>query len=186
LQDVRLAGPLDALIDSVDPQRFDVDDRAARLGFDWLCWNGVVTRHRAVERLVRSAPDHVGAGRLLDLLGGQRFARCESDEERHLGELLARFDPPAEPQVPVSPRVRVDWYFRTLRLAVEYDGGVDHDGPSGRSGDARRDAILADLGIAVVRYRAADLRDDAALLSSLASRLTLRAHHLGLPAPTFR
>jgi very-short-patch-repair endonuclease len=58
----------------------------------------------------------------------------------------------------------VDFYCPALKLAVELDG-APHVGPDGQGHDLQRTAILATVGVRVVRIRNSDL--SAARLRSL-------------------
>src|SRR4051795_6949535 len=58
-------------------------------------------------------------------------------------------------QHPVGPYV-LDFYCPALRLAVEVDGAA-HDIPDQAGRDLRRDAWLAEQGIRVRRFLAADV-----------------------------
>jgi hypothetical protein len=138
------------------------------------------------ERLRTRVPQLLGPGTdaeslltLLDLGG----LAPESEGERTLGRLLQTFEPRPEPQVWVTPTRRVDWYFRTLRFAYEYLGSVDHRGAAQRIADDERDAQLRDQGIRLGYVTADDLRDEATLLATVAGRLVVRAHELGVAAP---
>jgi hypothetical protein len=185
LGEVRLATVDDALVHSVR-WRDELGDRTLRLACDWLGWRGLLDRNGFLQRLVRQAEADPDAAALLEVIGGLVLGRCESDGERTLGVLATRFDPPPEPQVWLPGPRRADWYFEALRLALEYDGRVDHAGEAGRLADRDRDEGLEAHGIVVVRFTDADLADEAACVARLASRLTLRAHELGIHAPTYR
>ncbi len=179
---VRLAAPADAVVDAVG-WRAELGDRTLRSAVHWLGWRGLVDRDRLLADLVDRAPREPDARGLLEVLGGIELARCESEPERSLGRLLACFDPRPDAQVWVSPHRRVDWFFPSLRLAVEYDGEVDH--PRGSTSDARRDEELRRCGIEVVHVTREHLRDRQALLLHLTGVLARRALELRVPAPSF-
>jgi hypothetical protein len=179
---VRLADPGEAVIDAVE-RRAELGDRLLRSAVHWLGWRGLLDRERFLAELVERAPGDPNARGLLEALGGLELGRCESEPERSLGRLLACFEPRPEPQVWVSPHRRVDWYFRSLRLAIEYDGAVDH--PPGATADGRRDAELRRLGITVVHVTRDQLRDRQKLLRHLAGVIVARALELQVTAPTF-
>lgn len=183
--EVRLAGPLDALIDAARFREV-VGDRRLRLAYDWLRWRGLIDRDRVGRRLEELADVDVGARQLLEVLDGPGGLDSESDGERKLGRLAMRFDPPPEPQVYVTPARRADWYFRGLRQILEYLGSVDHDTLLGRIADDERDAELAQHQIRVRYVRRQDLDDVPALVASIAGTLAVRAHELGVAAPTLR
>jgi hypothetical protein len=170
----------------VDGFRDTVGDRRLRLAFDWMRWNGLVSGTRLSAHLAALAEQaDPGAHAVLDALGATGTAP-ESDGERQLGGALCRFSPPPEPQVWVTPRRRVDWYFRALRYGFEYLGGVDHGAVAGRIDDDERDRELRAEGIRLVYVTAADLAESTTLLGTIASTLTVRAHELGVPAPALR
>ena len=64
-------------------------------------------------------------------------------------------------QHPFGPYV-LDFYCPSARLAVEVDGAA-HDFADRAAGDERRDAWLADRGVCVLRFMAADVLDDERL-----------------------
>lgn len=59
----------------------------------------------------------------------------------------------------------VDFYCAEHRLAVELDGGI-HESVEARARDEKRDAVLAGLGVTILRIRNTELTP-----ASLASRL---------------
>lgn len=185
LGEVRLASPADALIDACR-WRSELGDRRLRLAYDWLRWRGVIDVARVRRTLDARARDDEGARQLLDLLGGRDGLVPESQGERDLGALLRRFDPAPAAQMWVTDRRRVDWYFARIRLAVEYQGPVDHDTEAGRRADAERERELDAVGLVVVQVRRADLDDPEALAARLAGRLALRAAELDVDPPRYR
>jgi hypothetical protein len=86
----------------------------------------------------------------------------------------------------VTPHRRVDWWFRSLRYGLEYQGSVDHATLAGRIADADRDLELVRDDIRLGYVTAADLRDVGALTARIASALVVRAHERGCPSPRFR
>ncbi len=68
-------------------------------------------------------------------------------------------------QHPFGPYV-LDFFCPEHALAVEVDGAV-HDGAGQAAHDERRDVWLAQRGVRVLRFRAADLLSDAARLDVL-------------------
>ncbi len=182
--EVRLVGPIDALIDSA-AFADELGARRIRLAHDVLRWRGLLAPGRLTERITalgRSAPGGSELAGLLDL----DLREATGDGERRLGELLARFEPPPEPQVWVTPNRRVDWWFRSVRYGWEYQGSVDHGTRVGRTRDAERDAELRRDGIRLGYIDDADLRDETALLATVAGALAARAHELGVAAPRLR
>lgn len=178
---IRLTLPGDALVHSTR-WRDELGDRTLRLGCHWLGWRGHLDRDAYLRRLVRRAGADPAAATMLEILGGERFARCESDGEIDLGCILSGFDPAPTPQVWLHPGRRTNWYFDLLRLAIEYDGGVDHQDAAA---EAQRDRELAEEGVQVLHVTPADLLDEAALLARIVTALTLRALEFGVPAPTY-
>lgn len=181
--DVRLTTVGDALVHAVR-WRDELGDRVLRLGFHWLCWQGRLDRDTYVARLTARFGADPLAATLLDIIGGRDAAVCESPGEIVIGQVLAGFDPAPRPQVRIG-RYRVDWFFEQLQLAIEYEGVVDHTGPTDRDADARRERDLAAAGIEVLRFTAADLRDLTALQVTLVTTVARRALELGVSAPVF-
>lgn len=178
---VGIAGPTDALLDSM---RFQppISHRRLRVAHDRLRWSGRLRpgelQQRAHERgLLRALASH----ELLRIDGSE----ATGDGERMLGTLLRGFRPAPEPQVWVTPDRRVDWYFRALRVGVEYQGGVDHAHARGRAQDRVRDEELARTGISLVYVDADDLRHERTVISRVAAVLVARAHELAVTAPTY-
>lgn len=181
--EVRLTSPADALLDAAR-WREELGDRALRIAYDTMRWRGLVTSARIEELLEQRAPTDAGAAALYAVLDGE--VRSESEGERRLRPVLSRFDPAPEPQVWVTPRRRVDWYFRPVKVAVEYLGGVDHAYAAGRAADDVRDAELAEQSIRVLYVTDADLHDPDTVLASVAGLLALRAAASGATAPAVR
>jgi hypothetical protein len=177
--EARIAHAADALLDAA-AHATDVRPRALRLAHDRLRWTGHV---HAGQLTTRAEHLQLQQSRLLDELLAMDRTAATGDGERTLERILARFDPPAEPQVWVSPRHRLDFYFRDIRLGIEYQGRADHATEAGRRRDRIRDEELARAGIRLLYVTAEDLRDERALLARIAGALTARADELGLPAP---
>jgi hypothetical protein len=179
LGEVGCVGPVDALLDTAltVPQ---LPARDLRLAHDRLRWAGLLApgqlRARAEELGIRR---RLAGHELLEMDG----SASESDGERRLGRLLSRFAPSPEPQVWVTPDRRVDWYFRTVRTGLEYQGVTDHASAHGRARDERRDRELRHAGIRLSYVTAADLRDERTLVATVAGLLAARADELGVEAP---
>ena len=62
----------------------------------------------------------------------------------------------------------VDFYCPTLRLAIEVDGGQHYE-PEGMERDAIRTAELGSMGITVLRFSNADIKEN---LSGVCSSIT--------------
>lgn len=179
LGEARIAHAADALLDAA-AHAPDVPPRALRLAHDRLRWTGHVHAGQLTTRAERLK---LRESRLLDELLAMDVTASTGDGERTLERILARFDPPAEPQAWVTPRHRLDFYFRGVRLAIEYQGRADHATEAGRRRDRVRDEELTMAGIRSLYVTAEDLRDERALLARIAGALTARADELGLPAP---
>ncbi len=184
LGEVRVAEPADALIEPAS-RAPGVRPRALRLAHDRLRWTdrlqpGQLTAR--AQRLRLGTVSHVSCGLLGELLEMDGTS-ATGDGERALARVLRRFDPPAEVQVWISPRHCLDFYFRTLRFAVEYQGRADHATEAGRGSDRVRDEELTAAGIRLIYVTAEDLHDERALLARLGAALTARADELGLAAP---
>ena len=180
--EVLVAQPMDALLDALC-LRPTPDSRSLRLLHDRLRWSGVLRpgdlRERAAQRRILDRQDLAG---LLQL----DSTRATGDGERRLGELLGCFDPPPEPQAWVTPHRRVDWFFRSVRLGVEYQGALDHDHAEGRARDRARTEELDQAGVRLLFVTAADLANERALLTHVGSALVARAQLLEVDAPRFR
>lgn len=182
--EVRLASAVDALIDSA-LWRGRVTDRSLRVARDQLGWRGLVSGD-ALDRRIEERGEHDPAVRaFLELFDGCDLS-SQSEGERRLGELLARLLPSPEAQVWVLPHRRVDWYLRLVRLAIEYQGGIDHAHADGRRLDAARQAELAAADIEVFYVTDADLRHPAMLLAAIVRVVERRAAELGVPPPRLR
>jgi hypothetical protein len=184
LGDVRLATPVDALVESAlfRPQ---VRDRSLRLAKDQLAWRNLADAGALRRRLDERGPDDPAVMAFLEAMDGAEL-HSESEGERGLGGALTRLDPAPEPQVWVTPHRRVDWYLRLLRLAWEYLGDVDHASVGARRADAARDDELRLAGIRVLYVTKQDLRDPAALIATIMGAVAARADELGVPAPVLR
>jgi hypothetical protein len=181
--EVRVAAPLDALIDAAAFVE-DVGERRIRVAWDHLRWEGVVRTNRLAPRLAELrdiAPGAVILERILRDAGG---LRVESEGERSLAPILDCFDPRPERQAWVRPGRRVDYYFRPVRMAWEYLGRADHAAVADRIADDERDVELRRDGIRVQYVTAGDVADPVALLGRVAGALTIRAHELGVAPPT--
>ncbi len=182
LGEIEVAGTTDAFLDTIRLAG-DLPPRRLRLAHDQLRWAGMLRpgelRARATEL---ELPEHVLAHELLAVDG----VAATGDGERALGRLFRRFSPSPEPQAWVTPQRCVDWYFRTVRTAVEYQGVVDHAGETGRAADGRREQELRRAGIHVLYVTAADLADEPVLLTSIAGALAGRALELRTDAPRLR
>lgn len=179
--DVRVAGPVDALIDSAAFVEV-VGERRLRVAWDHLRWDGIVRTRRLAQRLEQVRGVVPGATMLEGILRDGGGLEVESEGERALAPVLDGFDPRPDRQTWIGRR-RVDFLFRPLRLAYEYLGAVDHTSVERRLADDRRDEELRRAGVRVQYVVAADLADPVALLGQVAGVLTVRAHELGVPTP---
>jgi hypothetical protein len=180
--EVRVASPLDALIDSAGFLD-QVTERDLRVAWDHLRGKGLVTAGRLERRLDEFRGSCVGATELSRILESAGGTRIESEGERLLAPLLNCFEPAFEPQVWITPRRRVDFYSRRCRYAYEYLGAVDHGFVASRLADDDRDQELRAEGIRLGYVTKADLDEPTALLATIAGTLTVRAHELGVEPP---
>lgn len=174
--------PTVALVDSA---RWlgSLSERQLRVGLDAARWRGLTSTDRVIARSQQLGQRDPGAAFFLELLDAGH-AIPESEPERTLGHILRAFDPAPEPQVWVTPRRRVDWYWRSLRLAVEYLGAVDHGGTAQRAGDVAREDELGAMGIRVIPVVAADLARPDDLRAWMRVVLARRARELATTAPS--
>jgi very-short-patch-repair endonuclease len=110
-----------------------------------------------------SSPGRRGATRLRALLADAvEPGQVESVLELRFLELCAAHDlPRPRTQAQLGPW-RVDFWFPSLRVAVETDGARFHATAAKRARDARRDAALEAAGVRVLRLRWADVTGDPA------------------------
>ncbi|MGH8905816.1 MAG: DUF559 domain-containing protein [Egibacteraceae bacterium] len=139
------------------------------VGIDSARWLGL-TR---VDRLLRCAEcyhRHRGA-RLIRELVASGALDYESKGERGLSALFSDYDPPLETQVWITPKIRVDFLWRDVRMILEFDGKRHHGLPHDREDDEKRDLQLERLGYHVEHVTGADLANPAALRARI---LTVR------------
>jgi hypothetical protein len=179
--EVRIAAPVDALIETA-LWRPRVTDRAIRVAYDQLRWSGRLSVAGLERHLERRGSDDPAVIAFREAVGSADL-RSESEGERRLGPVLTRLRPLPEPQVWVTPKRRVDWYLRYLRLGWEYLGDVDHGSSEARAADAARDEELAAAGVKLLYVTARDLEDPPALLTSMMGAIVSRADHLGVEPP---
>ncbi|WP_052668250.1 hypothetical protein [Nitriliruptor alkaliphilus] len=183
--EVRLTRPEDALVHSVR-WRAELGDRALRLGCHWLGWRGLIDRDRFLHQLVARSDVDPDAARFLEVMGGVALGRCESDGERHLGDIALGFLPAPRAQVWLRPARRSDWLFLEHGVALEYQGDVDHGGIANAQADAQRERELLEAAdVVVLNVTDRDLRDESALVARIVTELTLRAYERGIPTPTY-
>lgn len=146
--------PVAALVDAVAA----LEPRERRVALHVLRRRGHWSEQRfQLEAAGRGASD-TGIAILMEMIA-DGVLDSDSAEEVGLGERLLAIDARFEAQVWVTPRIRVDWLLRLLRLIVEYQGEVDHAGEEARKRDARRMRDLERLGMLVVPVAAADVGD---------------------------
>jgi hypothetical protein len=180
--DVRVAGPLDALIDSAGLLG-DGRARDLRVAWDHLRGKGLTTPDRLQRRCDQLRGSSPGVSILESILERAGGHEIESEGERTLAPILSCFEPAFEPQVWVVPGRRVDFYCRRCRYGYEYLGEVDHVCVAQRLADDERDAELRREGIRLGYVTKHDLRDPVALMATIAGSLTVRAHELGVTPP---
>lgn len=142
---LRIAAPVRALVDCGRPA-FECSDDLLWTGYDSARWQGLITTSRFIAELDRSGPRDAGAARWRSI-ADERSLRAESLKERELDTTLQGFDPVPEQQVWVTPRRRVDFFWRSIRLVVEYLGKAAHDHSRARAADAVRDEELEGISI---------------------------------------
>ena len=181
---LRIAAPVRALVDCGQPS-FDCSDELLWTGYDGARWQRLITTSRFIAELERSSARDAGAARWRSIADG-RALRAESPKERELDTTLQGFEPMPEQQVWVTPRRRVDFFWRSIRLAIEYLGKDAHDHGRGRAADAVRDEELEEISIRTLYVAQADLADSGALAAWLAAAIDRRAAELGVAAPVRR
>jgi hypothetical protein len=180
----QFAVPVDAYLESA-PHLEDLGERAFRHAYDRLRFRSGVTEVMLRRRARALLPGVAEIADLLALLEMDGLA-VESEGERRLGRHLARFSPAPEAQVWLATGHRVDWYFRDLRVAIEYQGRLDHTGVRNREADEERRVALDRLGVVVHPVTHEDLDRPEAFIAVLAGLLAVRAAKLGVPAPRLR
>lgn len=180
---VRVAAPLDALIDSAGfADR--IGDRLVRVAWDQLRWDGKLRTHQLAPRL-RELRATRGVREARRILGGDADVRIESEGERRLHQFLRRFEPRPEAQAWIGAR-RLDFLFRTVRYGYEYLGDVDHAHVAARIADAERTDELRRSGIRIGYVTRRDLDDEGGFLATVAGTLAVRAHELGVVPPVLQ
>lgn len=183
-QGLPIATPTVALVDSARAIGA-LTPRQLRVGFDAARWAGLTSAERVLERARKLGARDPGARFFLDFLQDDGGVP-ESEQERLLGSIVSSFDPAPEAQVWVTPRRRSDWFWRYLRLALEFLGRTDHLHPDGRLADRAREEELEDVGVRVVSVVAEDLRRPDDLRAWLRFVLDRRARELGVDPPVQR
>lgn len=171
----------------VDTARFAdlLGHRTVKLAYDVARWRGLVTVEGVRSRCCQLGTADPGAAYFLGM--DERLElTAESDGERALGQVLSVFEPAVEAQVWVLPDVRVDWFWRVVRIAFEYQGEVDHSTARDRIHDSGRSAKLESVGVLTVPVVAADLADAEGLRAWAAALATVRARELGVDPPVSR
>lgn len=180
----RFALPVDAFLES-SPSLPVIGERAFRNAYDRLRFRFGLREHQLRRRATVLLAATPAISELLQLLEVDDLA-AESEGERRIGRYLARFSPAPEAQVWIAAAHRVDWYFRDLRLAVEYQGRLDHGGHHNRERDATRERALAQLGVAVHPVTHEDLDRPDVFVQTLAGAMAVRAAKLGVATPRLR
>lgn len=183
-QGLPIATPTVALVDSARWVA-TVGERPLRVAFDAARWAGLTDAGRVLTRARELGPRDRGARFFLDFLQDDGGVP-QSEQERLLGGVVSSFDPAPEAQVWVTPRRRSDWFWRYLRLALEFLGSTDHLHPDGRLADRAREEELEDVGVRVVSVVAEDLHRPDDLRAWLRVVLDRRARELGVDPPVQR
>ncbi|HSK24706.1 MAG TPA: hypothetical protein VK906_16085 [Egicoccus sp.] len=179
---VKVAGPLDALIDSAGLLD-GFEERDLRVAWDHLRGKRLASIDRLEGRLAQRRGSSPGVPVLEQVLDRGGGLRVESEGERRLAPVMNCFEPAFEPQVWVTRRRRPDFYSRRCRLACDYLGEVDHAYVAQRIADDERDDELRRERVDVFYVTKRDLEEPEVLLGTLAGRLTVRAHELGVRPP---
>lgn len=178
LGSLTLAAPVRALVDCGRPS-FGLTDETLWTGYDSARWKNILSTGRFLHELTGSSRRDPGAVRWRSI-ADERLLRLESPKERSLDELMRTFDPAPEVQVWVTPSRRVDFFWRRLRLAIEYLGAKDHAYREARERDAARDGELERVGIRSAFVINEDLKDPEALAAWLQAVAEQRAQRLGI------
>lgn len=178
---LRLAPVELALIES-GHRRFGLDGRTLRQGFDSARWRGLVSTQSFTTIMDELGRRHPGVSRWRRMFTDVG-PEPESAGERRLLRMLADVRPQPEAQVWLLPNVRVDLYWRTYRVALGYQGGVDHEGAEARTRDTERMSRLAAIGVLWVPLTARDLDAGPETVDRIVEILERRAGELSAPPP---
>lgn len=181
---LRLACPARLLVDAGRPA-FGISDDRLWAAYDSARWSNATSTARFLYELSQSGPRDAGAVRWRNI-ADDRILQAESPKERALDLTLRRFHPAPEPQVWVTPRRRVDYFWRVLRLAIEYLGDKDHAYAAARARDVTRDDEISGAGVQSLFVVKEDLGDLGALAAWLVQVVNQRAAELGVSAPRLR
>jgi very-short-patch-repair endonuclease len=140
-----------------------------------------------VERAIVQRRGHRGVARVRALLGGgRRPSRTRSKPERKLRSLLTAAGIEGfETNAHIGPW-EVDFYFRSLGLAVEVDAYVTHSSPWAFERDRRKTTALEDHGLTVHRVTDVQIAETpGAVVEGIRSRIRRladeirRSHRIG-------
>ncbi len=154
---------------------------------DQLRWAGLAREGELARTAADLSSRHPGA-KLVSSLAAEGELEQDSGGERTLADALQSLDLDrnARWQEWLSPSIRVDCllepmdvsaataielvttpYAHVFGFVLEYDGRVHHEHPRDRKADAARQVEIEALGYAVLRVRAQDVKDPAALRERL-------------------
>ncbi len=154
---------------------------------DQLRWAGLAPEGELARTAADLGSRHPGA-KLVSSLVEEGELEQDSGGERTLADSLESLglDRNARWQEWLTPSIRVDClldpvevsmatgielvttpYAHALGFVLEYDGRVHHEHPRDRKADAARQRAIEELGYPVLRIRAQDIRDPAALRERL-------------------
>ena len=149
-----------------------------RLAYDDARFKKLITAGQFEERAL-ALGNAYGAAQARAIAAGGALSN-ESEPERNLHAVFRPGDPLPEAQVWVRWRQRwhrLDFAFRSARLALEYDGS-HHEAT--REQDADRDLALAELDIETIRITKSTMRDPADVRRRV---LTVHARRQALHLP---
>lgn len=168
-------------VTTVSRTLFDLARTVGPIRMDRAVESALRTRHCTIASLYRVFADLGGRGRpgtrrMREILGtrGRGYVPTESELDvvgRAVVSSLGGF----EWQVPISDERgyirRVDGLHRASRLVIEWDGAAFHDGRLASAQDRAGDERLEALGLAVRRFRWADVTEHAELTRRTVARL---------------
>lgn len=170
--DLEAAGP---------PGRVARAERRLRVAVHSAMWRRATNEARLVDCAGKLGPRHRGATLVLHWAERGRL-RAGSHPESDLVEFLRALGLDVLLQVQCTPLDRVDVLVPAVRLVIEFDGSIDHD-ESSRRQDRDRDDRLRAAGYTVLRIRAAELRDRAALERRIVEAVRACAARRGVVSP---
>ena len=111
-------------------------------------------------RVAAEARPGSGARRVRDLLDRQTLLLTDSELERRFIPLAKRAGLPTPESQALVNGFRVDFWWPTLRLVVETDGGRFHRTPAEQTRDRLRDQTHLAAGLTPLRFTHAQIKFD--------------------------